>query len=87
MRQYKESNYNPEVDPTLHYDKATLDAPKDVEGEMRARLQKSVVYDEQAGARAAAGFPATHTAGFSKDDIEQQRPHNRMIDPRELGSL
>jgi hypothetical protein len=66
VRQYMDKNYNPEVDPKLHYDKASLDARRDIEGEMMANLKKGVVYDEEAAERAAEGVPVSHTAGFTK---------------------
>ena len=57
VRHFMQRNYNPEPDPKLHYDKATSDAPKDIQGEIMTKMQGETVYDEQASAKLAEGIP------------------------------
>ena len=52
-----ERNYNPEPDSKLPYDKVTLDAPKDFESEVFAKMSRETVYDDQASVNLGQGIP------------------------------
>ena len=89
--EYKKQAYSKEPDTknNLHYDKVTLDGPRDFEGEMIERRRQGIVYDERAASATQANMdqPRTHTSGFTEADFETKRPHQQYIRPEEQERL
>ena len=73
ITEYKKKMYHQEPDQKnkLHYDKVTMDAPRDFFGEAEAQRNRTVVYDEAATKRAKEieEMPLTHTTGFTELDF------------------
>ena len=81
--------YSKEPVANLHYDKVTLDGPRDFQGELQERRRKYPVFDEKAIKRMEENKkrPTSHTTGFTEEEIKGRRPHRKIIDPNQLAQL